>query len=221
MNELYDKVLKALQKEDKEAAVILSIDALRNKKVSVEYLYEMILSPALVSVVDEYKNDNDLIWREHVRSGIIRTIIECAYPYIIEEQKLTETKEEKAIVVCPEFEDHEIGAKMAADFFQIVGYETTFIGARTPLNTLLKAIEDVKPKYLVISVTNFYNLVSVKRMIDTIKEKASKELVYIVGGRAIQANSNTIGFLGADLELNNFSEIKQLSEGAYLNETSL
>lgn len=213
MNELYQQVLQALQNEDKEAAVTISIKALENKEVTVENLYELILSPALTNVVEEYKEDEDLIWREHVRSGIIRTIIECSYPYILIENKKNQAKNEKVIVMCPEFEDHEIGAKMVADFFQIVGYETAFIGARTPLSTVIKAIEDLNPNYLVISVTNFYNFVSVKKMIKTIKNKTSKNLIFVVGGRAIQANPDSLDFLGADIHLQTFDEIKQLSLG--------
>lgn len=80
MEELYKNVLLALQNEDEEQAVALSINALKDKKVSVVDLYEMVLVPALNHVVEEYKKDDELIWREHVRSAIIRTIIESAYP---------------------------------------------------------------------------------------------------------------------------------------------
>ena len=104
MNDLYDQVLSALQKEYKEAAVKLSIDALKNHTISVVDLYEKVLSPALSHVVEEYKEIDVLIWREHVRSSIIRTIIESAYPYVLEERAKKELKEERVLVMCPEFE---------------------------------------------------------------------------------------------------------------------
>lgn len=212
MKEFYEKVLRALQKEDKEQAVKLSIDALKNNEISVADLYEQILTPALASVIEEYTEIDDLIWREHVRSGIVRTIIESAYPYVLAQRNETELKKEKVIVMCPEFEEHELGARMVADFFRLAGYETTFVGARTPFKTVLKAIEVVEPKYLVISVTNFFNILSVKRLISLIKDEGNEELVFAVGGRAVSMNPEAAETIGADILLQGNDAIKKLSE---------
>lgn len=211
MEEFYNQVLSALQAEDKERAVLLSMNALKEEKISVVDLYEKILAPGLASVVDEYPIIEDLIWREHVRSGIIRTIIESAYPYILKQRE--EPNGQKVIVLCPEFEEHELGARMVADFFRLEGFDATFVGARTPVNTIHKAIEMVEPDYLVISVTNFYNFVSVKKTIEDIKEKSTHDLTIVVGGRAISANPEAVEFVGADFELNGYEAIKQLKEG--------
>lgn len=214
MIELYEKVLSALQKEDKETALKLSIDALKNKEVSVADLYEMVLAPALGHIIEEYEKVDDLIWREHVRSGIIRTIIESAYPYVLEERAKNELKEERVIVMCPEFEEHELGSRMVADFFRMEGFDTTFVGARTPLKTVLKAIEVVDPKYLVISVTNFFNILSVKHLIDAIKHDGNEGLVFVLGGRAITANPDDALKIGADILLQGHDAIAKFSQEA-------
>ncbi len=213
MDKFYNKVLIALQKEDKEEAVSLCVQALENKGMTVVDLYTNILTPALANIIDEYEQSEDLIWREHVRSGIVRTIIELSYPYILQERKYSNG--EKVLVVCPEFEEHELGARMVADFFRLEGFDTTFVGARTPVKTLLQALEIVKPNYLIISVTNFYNLVSVKKMIAEIKEASSHELTFIIGGRAINANRDVVKFVGADLSLEGYTDIQKLSEEAH------
>lgn len=212
MHELYQKVLQALQMEDKEQAVKLSLEALENQQVTVMELYEQILGPALANIINEYEDDGDLIWKEHVRSATIRTIIEAAYPYVIKEQADVAGERDKVIVMCPELEDHELGAKMVSDFFQIAGFNSYFIGARTPLKTLVNAIKDVQPRYLVISVTNFYHILSVKRLIDDLKALTDSDLTFVVGGRAIDANPDSFVTLGADIHLRNFEDIKQLIE---------
>lgn len=212
MHELYKQVLQALQMEDKEQAVKLSLDALENQQVTVKELYETILGPALANIIHEYEDEGDLIWKEHIRSATIRTIIEAAYPYVLKEQADVLGEREKVIVMCPELEDHELGAKMVSDFFQIAGFNSYFIGARTPLKTIVNAIKDVKPKYLVISVTNFYHILSVKRMIDHLRALTDSDLTYVVGGRAIDANPDSFVALGADIHLRNFEDIKQLIE---------
>lgn len=210
MEELYKRVLLALQKEDKEQAVSLSINALKEKKVSVIDLYERVLVPALNHVIEEYKKDEELIWREHVRSAIIRTIIESAYPYILEEKKKVGINKGKVIVMCPEYEDHELGAKMVSDFFKLEGYESTFVGARTPENTIVQAIKVVKPDFVCMSVTNYYNLVSVKKTIESIREKVQDDFTFVVGGRAFDGNPEAYKVAGADVLLKSYEDIKNL-----------
>lgn len=221
MNDLHQDILQALQKEDKEKAVTLSLAALDQQEIRVVDLYEKILTPALVSVVEEYKKDDDLIWREHVRSGIIRTIIECAYPYVLKEKKTKPSVDKQVLVMCPEYEDHEIGAKMVADFYELAGYDAFFTGARTPISTARQAIREVQPHYVVISVTNFYNFISIKRTVDSLRKEAGDSLTVIVGGRAVQANPHVQNFIGADLQLQSFEEIKQLSQEDIDDEFSL
>lgn len=211
MEEFYKEILQALQAEDKQEALRLCMDALEEKKISVADLYENVLSPALSHVIEEYPDTDDLIWREHIRSGIIRTIIESAYPYVIEERK--EPNGEQVVVMCPEYEDHELGARMATDFYRLEGFDATFVGARTPLTTVLKALDIVQPKYLVISVTNFFNFISVRSTVETLKKEAGYDLTIILGGRAVEANPDVANFVGADLALQNYEAIQKLSEG--------
>lgn len=215
MQELYQEVLQALQKENKERAVTLCLDALDSRQVSVVELYEMILVPGLANVIEEYPETEELIWREHVRSGIIRTIIESAYPYILAEQKKTDKKKGKVIVMCPEYEDHELGARMVADYFRLAGYESTFIGARTPERTVLKAIEIVRPKYLSISVTNYFNLISVKRTIEHIKAAIDYDLIFIVGGRAFDKNPAAFQQVGAHMLMNDYTDIEKIEKEVF------
>lgn len=212
MEQFYNGVLAALQSENKEQAVMLCVNALQEGHVTIPELYEMILAPALASVVDEYPKDEELIWREHVRSGIIRTIIETTYPFVVEERKKISGTKGKVLVMCPEFEDHELGAKMVADFFRLEGYEPTFVGARTPERTALKAIEIVKPDYITISITNYYNLISVKKLIENIKEKFGDTFTFIVGGNAFTSNPEAYKMVGADMYINSYEDIKNLSK---------
>lgn len=212
MKEFYEEFLAALQAENKEKAVQLSMKALEDERLTVIELYEMILMPALNNIVNEYKQDGDLIWREHVRSGIVRTIIELAYSYILKERAKRPLKNEKVIVMCPEYEDHELGARMVSDYFLLEGYDTTFIGARTPLVTVKKAIEMIKPDYLCISVTNVYNLVSVKRTIQAIQETADYDLKIALGGRALASNPEAYEWVGAHVLLNGYEDIKNLNK---------
>ncbi len=214
MVEFYNDLMVFLKNEDKESAVNLCINALENKDVSVVDLYQMVLTPALNSIIVEYPEDEDLIWREHVRSSIIRSIVESAYPYVLKtKEELAEATKENVIVMCPEFEDHELGARMVSDFFIMAGYNTTFIGAKTPQKTVLKAVEMISPKYISISVTNYYNLISTKKIISKVKESADRDITFILGGSAFVSNPDAYKEVGGDILLDSFQEILNLGKG--------
>lgn len=209
---LYEKLLKYLQQEDKEKSVKLCMEALESSEVDVVKLYERVLTPGLNNIIHENLNDEEnLIWKEHVRSGIIRTIIENAFPYVLKDKiKYNFNHDENVIVMCPRFEDHDIGARMVSDFFTIAGYNATFIGANTPETTILKAIESINPKYVSMSITNYYNLVAAKKTIDLIKEK-KPEIIFLLGGYAFNSNPNAYKDIGGDFLLKCFQDILDLS----------
>ncbi len=219
MQKLYESLIKTLKDENKEDSLKLCLSALENKDVSVVELYQSILGPALNSIIEEYDLDQEsLIWKEHVRSGIIRTIVECTYPYVIKERDgLGNKSKGNVIIMCPQFEDHELGARMVSDFFTIAGYESTFIGANTPENTIIKAIETIRPNYVCISVTNHFNLVATKKTIERIKKDIDPKIKFVLGGNAFASNPNMYKEVGGDMVLKDFQDILNLDKGVGKN----
>lgn len=221
MELLYKKLLEYLKEEDKEKSLALCMDALEKEIVSVVELYEFILTPAINNIIEEHGEDDEdnLIWKEHVRSGIIRTIVENAYPYVLKDRVKTDNiKDEDVIVMCPRFEDHDLGARMISDFFTIAGYNSTFVGANTPERTILKAIESIRPKYLSMSVTNYYNLVAAKKTIDQIKKAFDYKIVFLLGGSAFKNNPDSYREIGGDFLLKTYEDLENFSKGVDKNE---
>ncbi|WP_027308459.1 B12-binding domain-containing protein [Caloramator sp. ALD01] len=212
--EFYDKLMTYLEKEDKESAVEYAINLLSEGKIDILTLYRDILSPSLNNMFCNVDEKEVCVWREHVRSSIVRTIIECAYPFVIKEREKRGVKRrnESVIVVCPQEEYHEIGPRMVADFFTLLGFDTVFVGANTPKEDFASAINVIKPKYVVISVTNYYNIVNAERAIKRLKEKANYDLKIIVGGHAFKSNKEVYKKIGADYLLDTFEEIEAFTK---------
>jgi methanogenic corrinoid protein MtbC1 len=208
--EFYDKLMSYLEKEDKESAVKYAINLLSEGKIDILTLYRDILSPSLNNMFCNVDEKEVCVWREHVRSSIVRTIIECAYPFVIKEREKrgVKRKNESVIVVCPQEEYHEIGPRMVADFFTLLGFDTVFVGANTPKEDFVSAINVIKPKYVVISVTNYYNIVNAERAIKKLREEANYDLKIIVGGHAFKSNKEVYKKIGADYLLDTFEEIE-------------
>jgi len=208
MDKLYKALLLALQNHDKETAVKLSISVLEDKVVDVVTLYEKILTPILNSVIEEFEDEDTLIWQEHIRSEIVISIIENSYPYVLRERdKLGLQNSEKVMLISPKYEDHIIGSKMAANIFTIAGYETVFIGANAPWSTVLKAIENKKPKYVSLSFSNFYNTVAARKTIDSIRQEFDYGIKFILSGYALRNDSNLYKEIGGDIYVKSLNDI--------------
>lgn len=208
MTEIYEQFLEFVSNEEKEEAVTYFLKLLDEGQNLID-LYHELLIPVMYQVDELQEIDRLTIWGEHVRSGIIRTIIECSYPYLL---KIKEpTTKEKIVVLCPEQEYHELGPRMVADFFTYAGYDVTFIGANTPKLEFIHVIEEIKPEYVAIGVTNYYNIVHAKRTIQLIKENFD-DLKIIVGGQAFLERDEMVYEVGADLLVNTLEDIKKLGD---------
>ncbi|MBN2186257.1 MAG: cobalamin B12-binding domain-containing protein [Dehalococcoidia bacterium] len=218
MNSLYRQFLSYLDKDDRYSCVELVLSKLSNNEVDIVTLYVEILAPSLRESFCQDKQRQICIWEEHVRTSIVRTVIECCYPYVIRErvEKYASTLKGKVIVACPTEELHEIGARMVADFFTLCGFDSIFIGANTPQSDILEAIEYVKPRYLAISVSNHYNLLAAHRMVQKIhevRENTRAKFEIIVGGSAFEQNLEMGRQIGSDLLLATFDDIHRLTQG--------
>ena len=211
LEKYYKEFIKLLEEEDRYNCVKYTQQLLNEKKVNIPDLYEKIIAPSLRNITCKVKEKNICIWQEHVRSAIVKTVIENCYTYVIEEAKLSLNKNKgKVIVLCPPEEYHDIGARMISDFFTILGYESTFVGSNTPKSDFLRAIEYIKPNYIVISITNYYNLVAAKKTIDSIKLKYRDEFKIIVGGVAFKSNKEVYKKIGADKLIDTFKDIQSM-----------
>jgi MerR family transcriptional regulator, light-induced transcriptional regulator len=217
MHPLYPEFIAHLDRLHKEACVQFVVANLHNKALDIVTLYHEILTPALQSRGCEGESQPICIWEEHVRTSIVRTIIECCYLFVIREraEKYRSSFKGKVAVVCPPGELHEIGPRMVADFFTLCGFNAIFVGANTPAEDIMGAIRYIKPQYVAISITNYYNLVATRTIVRQILGlKESMTLSVILGGQACRNNPETCRQLSPDLMLDSFAEIQRLSEGA-------
>jgi len=217
MADFREDFLGALDAEDRAACVEMALHRLQMGHIDVLALYREVLVPALNEWECKAGEADVCIWKEHVRTSIIRTVVEAAYPYVVKEAErraLAKGKAAKAAVVCPPGELHELGARMVADFFTLAGLETTFVGASTPIDDFVAALGHFKPRYVAISVTNAYNLIALRDLVARIKGRLPEGTTVVVGGRAVKHDPELARRIGADVILDTFEDISRLAGGA-------
>lgn len=216
MDSFYGEFLSLLDDGDKERCVNLCLSKLSDKTIDVVALYQDILAPALKEKFCSSKDEEICIWQEHIRTSIVRTIIECCYPLVIQErdEKYLSKPKGKVVVLCPPDEAHEIGARMVTDFFLLNGYDVTFIGASTPGSEIIEAVTHFKPEYVAISITNVFNLIAAAKAISKILDlKKILDFEVILGGQACKHNLTTCQKMNADMILDTFDDIRKLAAG--------
>ncbi len=213
MEEIKNYLVELLEAEDKEACYSYTMGLLKEDKIDVIELYSKVLTPILNNWECKLKDKNICIWKEHVRTAIVRTIVESCYPYIIQKRNdLQPIQKGTAVVMCPPEEYHDLGARMVADFLTVMGYESIFVGQNTPYKDFMNAIYTIEPSVIAISVGNYYNLVATKKIIQEIRETVNNPIHIIVGGVAFNGKQEIAEKIGADYLSKSFDDLKNILE---------
>jgi|GEM_PF-123025 len=208
MEKLKEKFNLLFESENKEETVQFILDKLKNKEIDVIDLYMNILTPALNHMKCNLEDKYICIWKEHVKTAIVRTIVECCFPYVIEKKNEMNCGNRGTVVVlCPPEEYHDLGARMVSDFFTMCGCNSIFIGSNTPYEDFYNAIHIIRPSIVAISVSNYYNLVVTKKMIEDLKKIIEYPLKIVVGGNAFHDDLTKFKKVGADYYAISYQDI--------------
>ena len=163
---------------------------------SIEDLYLKVITYAMYEVGLQWQNGEISTAQEHLATSIVSRIISLIYL----EQSFQLQEKGNIIVSSSMNELHELGARIIADFLELDGWDVTYLGANTPNDALLQSITQIKPKFIVLSVTMSYNIEHIKALIEQIRtnQKIAHTKI-IIGGYAFSFDNNPKNKLNADL----------------------
>ncbi|MDF2908540.1 MAG: cobalamin B12-binding domain protein [Herbinix sp.] len=214
MDRIYKQFEVFFEEENKEEAVKYILEKLQAGEIDMIDLYTTILTPLLNNMTCKLADKRICIWKEHVKTAIVRTIVENCYSYVISKRNiLNYPRRGVAAILCPPEEYHDLGARMVADFFTIGGYDAIYVGSNTPYQDFYNAVHVIRPEVVAISVSNYYNLVAAKKMIEELKKALDYPLKIVVGGYAFHDDASKYKLIGADYYAGSYEEILQLAKG--------
>jgi methanogenic corrinoid protein MtbC1 len=82
-------------------------------------------------------------------------------------------------------EFHQVGAKMVADICELRGWDSYFLGANTPLDDLIRLVDNKKPDLLGLSVSIYFSMPGLLKVLDSVRAHYPR-LEIIVGGQAFK-----------------------------------
>lgn len=175
---------------------------------SITDLYENVFKVALYEVGRLWEINQISVATEHLSTAITEGILNELFEQLYSIKRYNK----KVVVACIEKEMHQVGIKMVADTFEMNGWESFYLGSGIPLHELTRYISQVKPDFVAVSLTVYFNISNLLKLIETLYEKFPA-LQILVGGQAftqlspliLQQYSNIIHFPDLYL-LNKFIE---------------
>lgn len=186
MNLLFEEFKERLDRFDKDSCTAWVQEVLQNNRIDLSRLYLEVFEPCLTQISDDRRPQVIDIWEEHLRSSIVRTMIELCHPYVLQERdRKNPEKAGTVLFCCLEEEQHEIGARMASDFLTLSGFHVFFVGAGTSKEEIAKAVMALKPDFTAISISNFFHLTKLQQTIDFLRLQSDYPVKIVVGGYAV------------------------------------
>ncbi|WP_106767333.1 cobalamin B12-binding domain-containing protein [Paenibacillus faecalis] len=186
--------LSALLDGDRRRASTL-IHALLNQGTDIKSLYQYIFQVTQYEIGRLWHKGSISVAQEHYCTAVTQSIISGLYPHWIGKGN----KGLRMVAACVGSELHEIGLRMVADTFEMEGWDTYYLGANVPDDSLIQAINDHKAHIIAISVTMTFHIHLAKELITKIKaERVVSGVKIMVGGLPFNLDPNLWKEIGAD-----------------------
>jgi len=192
-NEVEHYLFLLLKSKRKEATTLIS--ELIDRGTTVKSIYQNIFRVSQYEVGLLWQNNKITVAHEHYCTAATQLIMSSLYKYIF-----TNDKKGKTMLACSiRGELHEMGIRMVADFFEMDGWDTYYLGANMPAEQLEMALIEQNADLLAISVTLPTHISIAATLIKNLQaNKQLSKLKILVGGYSFMQNPQLWQKIGAD-----------------------
>ncbi|MBN2281115.1 MAG: cobalamin-dependent protein [Candidatus Marinimicrobia bacterium] len=191
---LAQQYLNSLLRGDRNVAANLIFDAIEHG-IPIKKIYLQVFQPVQYEVGRLWHLNKINVAKEHYCTAVTQNIIARLYAHLFTGQK----SDKKIIATCAPGELHELGIRMVADFFQMEGWDTYFLGANTPMESLIETLSEIRPDILALSATVAFNVNKLATIIDSIRNTDGiSDIKVMVGGYPFIKNPDLWKTIGAN-----------------------
>jgi methanogenic corrinoid protein MtbC1 len=177
--DLAQQYLKTLLRGERHIASRLILDAVNKDKISVKDIYLHVFQASQYEIGRLWQMNQISVAQEHYCTAATQLIMSQLYSYIFSTERLDHT----LVATSVGGDLHEIGVRMIADFFEMEGWDTYYLGANTPTPSVLQELEERHADILAISATMTFHIRAVEELIAAVRSnKAFQQVKILVGG---------------------------------------
>lgn len=187
----YLDLLLAGQRHKAMQAVLGQVEA----GLPVDTVYIDVLQPVMYELGRLWQINEIDVATEHYVTAATQLLMARLFPYALNQRRVSRSM----IGCCLGSELHEMGMRMVCDFFEFKGWDTYFLGAITPQESLLGTIRSRRPDLLCLSATMAFGLPQIRDLIKLIQNSSTDTVPKImVGGLPFIISPNLSATVGAD-----------------------
>jgi methanogenic corrinoid protein MtbC1 len=192
--ELARAFLNALLRGERHAASRLILDAV-DGGASVRDIYLHVFERCQHEIGRLWQMNLLSVAQEHYCTAATQHIMSQLSPHIAAAEK----KGRKLVATCVAGDQHEIGVRMVADFFEMEGWDAFYLGANAPTASVLEMLAEHEADVLAISVTITPNVRAAVRLIEAVRgSDESAGVKIMVGGYPFNVAPELWQSVGAD-----------------------
>ncbi|MCR2804279.1 MerR family transcriptional regulator [Paenibacillus soyae] len=142
-----------------------------------EHVFHHVFIPILFRLGEEWEAGSITVAQEHFASQLLLQRIMQFFRMLPVDPRLP-----RAIALCPEGELHHIGLLLFALFLRKKGMDVIYLGAHTPLATIIPLIKENNIEIIAVSVTHFHHGKGMESWIKYCRTEMP-DLTFVLGGK--------------------------------------
>jgi methanogenic corrinoid protein MtbC1 len=154
-----------------------------------------VVRPSLYHIGEKWQANECTVASEHLATAIAQSVMTMG----LLRSPPPEAIDKRVLLACVAGNEHSLGLRMAADAFQLAGWDVQYLGANVPTSAVVGQVADWKPDLIGLSVSFAQQLRVVKQGIKQLGERfGSGRPAVIIGGLAINRFHRLAEMVGAD-----------------------
>lgn len=183
--EIYQSYFSALIKGNRHVCSDI-VNKLLAQNIAIRDVYINLFQRSMYEIGTLWETNKISVAIEHVATSITAFQLSLIYPTLFSRDHINKS----AVVACVANEFHQIGGQMAADIFELHGWDSYFLGSNTPVTDLVTFIGEKRPDIVGLSLSIYSNQAALLETIREIKQAFPMQKI-IMGGQAF--NHGSIG----------------------------
>jgi MerR family transcriptional regulator, light-induced transcriptional regulator len=201
LEDLQKKYLEIIRGGDSQEADHL-LKAALDQSISAPDIYIQIFQPSAYEIGRLWEDHQISVGQEHIASAIIERHMGELHTRF----KPEHPKQKKLLLGCVDREYHRIGLRMLADFFEMDGWEVTYLGAAVPAEAFVQTVKEFQPDLIGISVEVDYHMPRLAELQAELKRQGIHPIPIMVGGLPFIHNPHLVEELGLAFTASNARE---------------
>lgn len=152
-----------LRGERREASALFSAALERGQSLSEAAVH--VIQPALYAVGRRWQENRVSVAQEHLATALAQTVMSQGFARFA----TAPDNGRRALFACMAGNQHTVGLRMVADAFEFDGWTAHYLGANTPLPSLIAQVRELRPHLVGLSASLPYHLRGLREAINALR----------------------------------------------------